>query len=94
MTTFARRLHLQIKLIGNEVKGVELMPCDENQSKLPPMASSTMTFFDNMIWLIGGLFENGHFSNKLFKIELVDDQKYKIVEERTLHQALHLPFLL
>ena len=47
----------EIKCIDNEIIGTELFAVDEH--RLPELASSTVTFFEGQIWVIGGLDENG-----------------------------------
>ena len=69
----------EIKCIDNEIIGTEIMPIDDNS--LPELASSTVTFFEGKIWVIGGLHNDGFISNKLFKLE-IQSHKYKIMEER------------
>ena len=76
----------EIKCIDNEIIGTEIMPIDDNS--LPELASSTVTFFEGKIWVIGGLHDNGFISNKLFKLE-IQSHKYKIMEERTLQFAIY-----
>ena len=76
----------EIKCIDNEIIGTELFAVDEH--RLPELASSTVTFFEGQIWVIGGLDENGIISNKLFKLEILSNG-YRIMEERTLQFAIY-----
>ena len=77
----------EIKLVGNEIIGTELTPND-NDCSLPPLASSTVTFLNGKIWIIGGLFENGSISNKIFKVEN-ESSGYRIVETATMKFAIY-----
>ena len=76
----------EIKLVGNEIIGTEIEPIDSKS--LPQLASSTATFVDGKIWIVGGLFENGSISNKVFKVE-IQSQRYKIVDTFTLKFGIY-----